>query len=134
MLGPFVVSGGVVNLPLPVMTGYVGTWKPPVVTTLPPPRDIAPNIVLKRKSRLHSAQISVLDTTSLAVAANGGRPVDVNLMKYGAPADVPELQRGVSGTIKVRGLRGYRDEPSLTITQLRPGRLTVRAVTSEIDL
>jgi hypothetical protein len=112
----------------------VGTWAPPLVTTLPPPRDIGPNIVLKRKARLHSAQISVMNTTSIAISVNGGAPQDINLMAYGATADVPELQRGVTGTLKLRGLRGYRDEPKLTITQTRPGRLTVRAVTLEVDL
>lgn len=131
VLGPFTPSGGSITLPFAVSSGYAGTWSPPVVKTLPPPRDIGPNVVLKRRARLHSVHISVQDTTSLAVAVNDGTLKDVTLRRFGTPADVPELDQGVTETITVRGLNGFSMEPSLTISQLRPGKLTVRSVTLE---
>lgn len=133
VLGPFTPSGGSVTLPLAVSSGYVGTWSPPVATTLPPPRDIGPNVVLKRRARLHSAHISVIDTTSLAVMDRGALR-DIPLRRTGLTADVPELQQGVTDTITVRGLAGFGMEPKLTISQIRPGRLTVRSVTLEYAL
>jgi hypothetical protein len=134
IFGPYTVSGGAVELPVAVSAGYAGTWAAPRVTTLPPPRDIGPNTVLKRKARIHSVQISVIDTTSIAVAGPDGILRDIDLLRYGATADLPELQAAFTGTFTVRGLTGFRDEPTITIGQVRPGRLTVRSITIEAAL
>lgn len=134
VFGPYVVSGGTVTLPLAVSAVTVGTWKPPIVDTLPPPRDIGPNTVLKRKARIHTVHISVADTTSLAISTNGGPLMNVDLHRFGVLADVPELSQGITGSIKVSGLRGYSDAPFLRISQLRPGRLNVRSITVETAL
>lgn len=134
VLGPFTVDDGTVPLPFAVSGGYVGTWRPPVVETLPLPRTVGPNIVVKRPARIHTLKISVEDTTSLAVTANGGKIRDVPLVKYGDEADTPELQRGFTGTLTVPGLTGFAEDCTATITQLRPGRLTVRSVTIEAAL
>lgn len=134
VFGPYTVSGGALTLPVAVEAGYVGTWSPPKVTTLPPPRDVGPNTVLKRKGRIHSVKISVIDTTSIAVAANDGPLRDIDLLRYGALADQDELNAGYTGTLTVRGLTGFRDEPTITISQTRPGRLTVRSITIEAAL
>lgn len=134
VFGPFVVEAGAITLPIPVSEVTVGTWAPPRVRTLPPPRTIGPQIVLKRKARIHSVQISVLNTTSIAIACNDGPMRDIDLVRYGAPADVPELDRSYSGPLTIRGLTGFADEPSITISQVRPGRLTVRSITIEAAL
>lgn len=134
VFGPFIVSGGAILLTIPVFKATVGTWKPPVISTLPPPRDIGPNTVLKRKARIHSVHLSLLDTTSIAISVNGNKLEDVDLYRYGLLADVPELSQGVTTTIKIRNLRGYADAPFVTISQLRPGRLNVRAITVEAAL
>lgn len=134
VFGPYTVSGGTVTLPVAVSSGYAGTWSAPRVTTLPPPRDIGPNTVLQRKARIHSVQISVIDTTSIAVAANNGALRNIDLLRYGAAADVPELQAPYTGLLTVRGLSGFHDKPTITIGQTRPGRLTVRSVTVEAAL
>ncbi|OEI83727.1 hypothetical protein BA060_07040 [Brucella sp. B13-0095] len=134
VFGPFLVSAGSVTLTIPVLKATVGTWKPPIVSTLPPPRDIGPNTVLKRKARIHSVHLSLLDSTSVAISVNGGRLQEVDLYRYGLLADVPELSQGVTGTIKIRNLRGYADAPYVTVSQLRPGRLNVRAITVEAAL
>lgn len=135
VFGPFVVSGGAVMLPVPTLHATVGTWRPPIVSTLPPPRDVGPNVVLKRKARIHAVHISIVDTTSLAISTNGGPLREVSLHRYGdVLADVPELEQGVTGEIKVSGLVGYSDAPFVTISQLRPGRLNVRSITVETAL
>ena len=101
---------------------------------MPPPRDIGPGTVLKRKGRIHSVQISVINTTSIAIASQGGPLRDIDLLRYGAPADQPELQAGYTGTLTIRGLTGFHDEPTITIGQVRPGRMTVRSITIEAAL
>lgn len=134
VFGPFTVAGGVIALPIPVTIWTAGSWTPPLVETLPMSREVGPKIVMKRKARIHSVQISVRDTTSLAISTNGKPLVDVNLQRWGLLADVPELQQGVTGEITIRGLTGFADEPYLTISQLRPGRLEVRSITLEAQL
>lgn len=134
VFGPYMVASGSVTLPIAVSAVTVGTWKPPIVDTLPPPRDIGPNTVLKRKARIHTVHISIADTTSIAISTNGGPLMPVDLHRFGASADVPELSQGVTGTIKVTGLRGYSDAPFVRISQLRPGRLNVRSITVETAL
>ena len=131
VFGPFTVAGGEIELPIAVADVTVGMWAAPVVKTLPPPQRVGPNIVVKKRQRIHSVQISVIDTTSIAIGVNGNAAKDIDLLRYGAPADVPELQAGYTGLVKIRGLTGHVDEPEITITQTRPGRLTVRSVTLE---
>ncbi|MBZ9856758.1 hypothetical protein LB566_23480 [Mesorhizobium sp. CA13] len=134
VFGPFHVAAGAITLPVGVMAVTVGTWAPPVVQTLPLPRTVGPNIVLKRRARIHSVILSVLDTTSIAIGVNGKAPVDIDLLRYGAVADLPELQAPFTGDLKLRGLTGYHDDPYVTVTQTRPGRMTVRSITIEAAL
>ncbi|MHA7968981.1 phage tail protein [Rhizobium sp. CAU 1783] len=134
VFGPYTVSGGTVTLPKSVSAVTAGTWKPPIVETLPPPRDIGPNTVLKRKARIHTVHLALDDTTSLAISTNGGALKEVDLFRYGVLADVPELSQGYTGVIKISGLRGYSDEPFVRISQLRPGRLNIRSITVETAL
>ena len=131
--GPMTVSGGYAQLPW-VATGAVtvGRWSPPLVETLSPPREVAERVVLRRPARIHTARLDVLDTTSLAVGANGGTPRDQPLARFGDPAGVATPPR--SGEIVATGLTGFAAAPTLTITQTRPGRLQVRAVTLEARL
>ena len=132
--GPYTVENAAIEVDDPVQTGEVGLFAPPLIETLPPSREIADKTVLRRKARIHSVWISVIDTTSIAIGANGQEPVDFPLRQYDANLIKPELEDGYTGLIELRGLRGYVDEPTVTITQLRPGRLTVRSITSEAKL
>lgn len=134
VFGPFTVAGGAIALPIACSAVTVGTFCPPRIDTLPMPRNIAPNLVLKRAARIHSVKISVMDTTSIAISTNGKPLQEIDLRRYGQPADVAELNWGFTGEITVRGLTGYADEPYLTISQTRPGRLTVRSFTREAQL
>ncbi|SNZ20951.1 hypothetical protein [Cohaesibacter gelatinilyticus] len=132
--GPCKVLNAKIQVPTPVQTGEVGLFAPPKVTTLPPPRDIGPKTVLRRQARIHSVWVSVVNTTSLAIAANGEEPVDVPLRAYDGNMDKPELDAGYTGMIELRGLKGFAHEPTVTITQTRPGRLAVRSITIEAKL
>lgn len=132
--GPYKVLNAKIQVPTPVRNGEVGLFSPPKVTTLPPPRDIGPKTILRRPARIHSVWVSVVDSTSLAIAANGGEPVDVHLRGYDDKMDKPELEAGYTGIIELRGLKGFDHEPTITITQTRPGRLAVRSVTIEAKL
>jgi hypothetical protein len=134
VFGPFTVAAGTIILPLAVSAATVGTWQPPVVKTLPPSRSIGPKLVLKRKGRIPSVRLSLEDTTSVAVSVNGKALKEIDLVRFGALADVAELDQGLTGEVVLRGIAGFADEPYLTISQLRPGRLTVRSITLEAAL
>lgn len=134
VFGPFTVAGGAVTLPKAASSITVGTWKAPVFETLPLPRNVSPDTIVRRKGRIFAVHLSLEDTTSLAIASNGGQLREVDLFRYGSMADVPELSSGFTGTIKISGLRGYSDDPYVQISQLRPGRLNVRSITVEAAL
>lgn len=127
--GPFVVSGGAITLPSAATQIVVGRWTPPVMETLPPNREIAPQTVLQRPGHIASVEMQLIETTSVALGANGQPPVNVPLYAFGMPVDVPLPPR--SGAVLVAGLQGYIDEPSVVITQTRPGKLQVRDITIE---
>lgn len=132
VFGPFDVgAGGVITLPVSVTAATIGSWSPPIVTTLPVSSEVGQNTVVKKRRRIHSVTLSVLDTTSVAIATNGGQARDIDLRRYGQAADVGELEAGYTGELTVRGLTGFAEQPNVTVTQLRPGRLNVRSITIE---
>lgn len=134
VFGPYTVAGNQITLPLAVSEVTVGRWTPPVVTTLPPSREVAPDVVVQRRGRIHGVILDLLDTTSVAISTNGKAPREVDLIKFGATADVPDLQQGFTGLVSLQGLTGYADQPNVTITQLRPGRLNLRGLTIQAAL
>jgi hypothetical protein len=135
VLGPFVVSGGAITLPFPVLgVATVGLWQPPIVDTLPLSRMVGPELWLQRPARIHTVHLYLKDTTSLSVGVNGLAPRAVNLKRYGDQADVPELAAGFTDVLTLRGLKGYHMDPFVRLTQERPGRLTVTAMVIEAKL
>lgn len=133
VFGPFTVDAGVVTLPVAVTGAEIGRWTPPIAELMPPTREIGTNTVLRRKGRIHSAKLKLSDTTSLAIGANGGAIRDVPLRRFGEQ-EATALGAGFTGMCTVRGLTNYQDEPTLVISQLRPGRLRVTSVTYEAKL
>jgi hypothetical protein len=132
--GPFVVEDAEITLPHPVMTTTVtvGRWTPPEMETLPPARDVGPRIVLQRPGRIHTVRVNVIDTTSIAVGANGGTPKDQPLYRAGMATDQPLAPQ--TGLVDIEGLPGFVDEPTVRITQTRPGKLQVRDLVTEARL
>lgn len=148
VFGPFTVVEGRIMLPRELAaatTVDVGRWTPPAIETLPLSGLVADTVWLWRKTRIHTVRLSVETTTSIAVAANftkaspdqsplvaaNGRIVDVPLRRWGDTADVGELAAPVTGWLTVPGLKGYADEPTVLITQKRPGRLTIKSIIIE---
>lgn len=132
ILGPFTVSGGAITLPMEVDSCWIGRWLPPIGKTLPPPRDVAENVVLKRPVRVHGVTLSLIGTTSVAIAANGGRAQDVGFLKAGMPTDVPPPP--FTGDRTIDGLLGYSDDGQVIVTQLRPGRLQVSGMIVQVKI
>jgi len=125
-MGPFTVAGGSITLPIPVTTAHVGRWTPPLVKTLPLPREVGTRTVLLRPCRVFALGLRVIDTTSIAVGANGEAASDVALYRGGMPTDLPQVP--VTDWLDVDGLEGWSVEGQATITQVRPGALQVAAV------
>lgn len=134
VFGPFVVASGQIELGEAAAAVTVGSWAPPVIETLPPDRTIGPNLANRGKARIYAATLSLIDTTSVAISSNGRPLMDVDLYRWGMAADVPELEAGFTGEIKIAGLVGWADQPYLTLSQKRPGRLTVRSITLHAKL
>lgn len=131
--GPLTVAGGTITLPAPASTVTVGRWTPFLVETLPPSREVGPEIVTQSDIGFHTVRVSLRDTTSVAIGANGEPAEDVPLIDFGAQADLPELAGGFTGLRERDGLTGSLPRPSMTVTQVRPGRITLLSITGEGD-
>jgi hypothetical protein len=127
--GPFTVAGGAVTLPNASRQITIGRWTAPIAKTLPLVRDVAPHTVLKRPARVHTVRLDLLNTTSLAIGANGRPAKDVPLYRAGQATDQPLAS--YSGERAVTGLKGFTQEGQVVITQVRPGALQVRDITTE---
>lgn len=132
IFGPFTVSDGAITLPRSVQKATVGRWVPPSVKTLPPPRDVAENVVMQRQARVHGVICSVINTTSLAIAANGGKPQELPFLRAGMALDRPAP--GYTGNVRIDGLLGYSDDGEVEVTQLRPGRLQVSGLVVQVKI
>lgn len=136
--GPFTVGAGAsIALAFPALasgTAWVGRWTPPVVTTLPLPRDIGPRTVLRRPARAHTVRLNLYNSMNVAVGANGSGPYEVPLYRFGGLADTPASAQPYTGWAVCEGIPGFDDDCQVTITQTRPGALTVTGVTIEADL
>ncbi|CAA0096255.1 Uncharacterised protein [Starkeya nomas] len=132
VMGPFTVAGGTVILPEAVTGVTIGRWAPFYAETLPPTREIGPEIVTQSDIGFHTVRASISDTTSLALGANGQPAEDMSLRRYGSSMDVPELAAGFTGLCERDGIDGDQERPSMVVTQTRPGRITLRAITGEL--
>ncbi|MBS7545690.1 hypothetical protein [Ancylobacter oerskovii] len=135
VLGPFTVAGGSITIGKVASSVTVGRWTPPRISTLPLAREVGPKIVVVGKGRIHSVHLNLEDTTSVAIAVNGGPARDIPLFPIDSiEAGTPELSLGFTGRRSIRNLRGFRDDPYVTITQVRPGRLTLKSIVVEAAL
>ncbi|MEP4423592.1 MAG: hypothetical protein ABJ354_19310, partial [Nitratireductor sp.] len=133
LFGPFTVSGGEIDLPQAVSAARVGTWIAPLA--------IDPDISLEEETRSRQARlkrvnrvvISVADTTSLAIGANGAAAVNLPLRaNMDTITDTAPLDAPVTGDIEAEGMHGFTRHGRLTVTQIFPGKLTVRSVTKNV--
>ena len=128
--GPYTVSGGQITLDVAAGDVIVGRWTAPKAVTLPASREIAPNTVMLRNGRITAVRLHALETTSIAVGANGQPARDIGLFRAGMAPDVPLPP--YSGAIDQVALVGFQRGPQVEITQVRPGRLKVRDLVYEM--
>ena len=136
--GPFQIDASAsIALAFPALadgSATVGRWTPPIVTTLPVPRDIGPRTVLRRPARVHAVRLNLVESGNVAIGANGNGPWECPLLRFGGAADTPLSAQPYTGWAALEGLYGFDDDAQVTITQTRPGALTVTGVTIEVDL
>lgn len=129
-VGPFDVDvAKSITLPLEASEVTIGRWTPPLVETLPLIKVLAPGVVQLRPGRIHTVRAQILDTTSIAIGANGRPPREVGLYRAGMPADAPLAPQ--SRRVAAEAIPGFSEAPTAVFTQLRPGRLRVRSWTLE---
>lgn len=128
--GPFTVSGAQITLQYPASAIQIGRWTEPDYLSLPMSRAVADRVVLARPIRVHTVRTHLLQTTSIAIGANGEPPEDLPLYRAGDPTDAP-LAPFSGEPDPVTGLRGFSLEGQVRITQLRPGWLHVRDIIAE---
>ena len=127
ILGPFTVAGGKIQTGEAASSAQVGLWQPPNFESMPFVRVLPNNEVLDRPGRVHTTILGLLDTESVAVGANGSAPKNVALQQ--TTDDLSQAPKPFSGKKTVPGLMGAVVGPTVRITQVRPGRLTVRDYT-----
>lgn len=132
VVGPFTVANGEIELADPASEVAVGRWTPPVARTLPLPREVAERVELRRPIRVHAVRVDVLDTTSIAIGANGNPADNVPLYRAGDPTDQPLAP--FTGVAEAEGLLDYTDAGIVEITQTLPGRLQWKKITVEAKL
>lgn len=122
--GPFVVSGGAVQTDIPSRPAVVGLWVPPIYESMPYVRVLPNDEVVRRPGKVGSMRLYLNDTASIAIGANGRPAKDVPLNLATDDLDAPK--KNFTGHKNVAGLIGACMDPTVTITQVRPGRLNVR--------
>lgn len=131
--GPFTVSAGAITLPEAATSIRVGTWIAPLATDPEVSLTEEAKTRMARLKRVNRAEISVLETTSLAISANDGPVIDVPLRSNDDTFfDEGPLARPVTGKVEAEGMHGFTDHGRLTVTQTYPGFMTVRSVTKSV--
>lgn len=124
VFGPFVVSGGVVQTGVPSASARIGLWQAPVYESMPYVRVLQNDDVVRRPGKVFGSRFYLIDTASIAVGANGMPAKDQPLNRMSDNLLAPKVN--FTGHLSVEGLKGVTMDPTLTITQVRPGRITVR--------
>lgn len=131
--GPFEVSGGSITLPEAATEIRVGTWIAPIATDPDVSLTEETRGRMARLKRVNRLEISVMETTSIAIRANDGPVIDVPLRANNDTFfDEGPLARPFTGKVEAEGMHGFTDHGRATITQSFPGFMTVRSVTKSV--
>ncbi len=122
--GPYTVSGGQVATDEVSTTARIGIWEPPVFETMPYIRVLQNDDVVRRPGKVVSIRAYLLNTASIAIGANGQRAKDIALNRMSD--DLTAEKQNFTGHIAVCGLKGVGMDPTIIITQVRPGLINVR--------
>lgn len=130
-LGWHTVAAGSLTLDGPVSAWTAGLWTPPRATDLPFRADSETERRMARLMRVPGARISVHETTSLAFSANGG-PVTPLALQSNDETVFDTVPDPFTGVVHVDGIPGWTEEAQTTVTQVVPGKLTVRGVRKDV--
>ncbi|MQB43387.1 hypothetical protein [Rhizobium sp. ICMP 5592] len=122
--GPFTVSGNAIDTGVPSAAAKIGLWMAPIFESMPFVLVNPDDSVVRRPGAVKSAKLYVMDATSLAIGANGRAAKDIPLNRMSDDLTLPP--QGYTGHVTVLGLIGATMDPTLVITQVRPGRLRLR--------
>ncbi|MCJ7993216.1 hypothetical protein J5N58_01215 [Rhizobium cremeum] len=122
--GPVTVSGGAADFGIASATGVAGLWQAPVYESMPYVRVLGNDDVVRRPGKVVSGRFYLKDTASIAIGANGQAVKDQPLDR--ASDDLAADKANFTGHLTVCGLKGVTMDPTITISQVRPGKLTVR--------
>ncbi|GCA49302.1 hypothetical protein KGO5_01745 [Sinorhizobium sp. KGO-5] len=122
--GPFTVSGGSVQTGVSSRPAKIGIWVAPLYESMPYVQVLQNDDVVRRPGKVGSVRLYLENTASIAIGANGRAPRDVSLAL--ASDDLDQPKKNFTGHKPVAGLVGACMDPTLTISQVRPGRLRVR--------
>lgn len=129
--GPYTVTGNQITLPRAVTAVDVGLYFDFRLETMPLRPVLRDGSVDMKPYRIHTLTIAVKGTSSVAVAANGGPPVVVQLRRFGEDLDASPITSPATGEYRVDGLEGKVVGPTAVITRPRPGPVTVEALFME---
>lgn len=124
VFGPFTVSAGAIETGQAGKAAKIGLWQAPVYKSMPFVRVLQNDDVVRRPGKVVAVWIYVMDTASLAVGANGMPVKDVSLSRMSD--DLGGTKVNFTGYVLVAGLIGACMDPTVTISQVRPGRIRVR--------
>lgn len=126
--GPFTVQAGAIQTDVPGgHAAQVGLWQPPVYESMGHWKMLPNEEILERPAQIKTLTLNVIDTESVAVGVNGRPAADQQLAR--ASDDVTVAPVPFTGTIELIGLNGVAEGPTVVITQIKPGLLTVRDYT-----
>ncbi|CDZ67632.1 Hypothetical protein NGAL_HAMBI2605_59130 [Neorhizobium galegae bv. orientalis] len=124
IFGPFTVSGGVVQTEVVSRPAKIGIWIAPVYESMPYTRVLPNDDVVRRPGKVGSVRLYLENTASIAIGANGRPPRNVSLNL--ASDNLAAPKKNFTGHKAIAGLVGACMDPTLVISQARPGRLRVR--------
>ena len=125
ILGPFTVQSASIDLG-DAYDGdvQVGLWQAPVFQSMPRYYITRTDEIIKRPGRIHKVICNVLNTSSIAIGANGQPPEDVPLTTTNDPVDAAMADKSVA--VSRNGMLGHQVGTTWVVTQKRPGTLHVR--------
>lgn len=124
VFGPYLVTTGSIETDQPSRPAKVGIWTAPWYESLPYVRVLGNDDVVRRPGKVGSLRIYVEDTASIAIGANGRPPKDVPLNR--ASDDLSQPKKNYTGHLASAGHIGACMDPTIVISQVRPGQLSVR--------
>jgi len=131
--GPFLVGGGSITLPEAATSVRVGTWIAPFATDPEVSLTEETRGRMARLKRVNRLELSVMDTTSIAIRANDGPVAALPLRNNNDTYfDEGPLARPFTGKVEAEGMHGFTDHGRVTVTQTYPGFMTMRSVTKSV--